>query len=80
MDWKQTLTREEAVSMDHACISHAANAPVHECSLGFRGSAGNRFIPEAEETVSQLEARTRTGEKGLEVTGGDARTRTGERG
>ena len=64
MDWKQALTREEAVSMGHACISHAANAPLRECSAGFRGNAGNRFIPEAEETVSQLEARTRTGERG----------------
>ena len=64
MDWKQALPREEAVSKDHACIGHAANAPVHECSAGFRGRAARRLIPEAEEAARQLEARTRAGDRG----------------
>ena len=52
--------------MDHARTNHAGNAPVHECSAGFRGGAGNRSTPKAGETASQLEARTRTGERGWE--------------
>ena len=64
MDGKQASVREESVSTDHACINHAGNAPVHECSAGFRGGAGNRSTPKAGETASQLEARARTGERG----------------
>lgn len=42
-----SVTKEVAVSTGH-CFSHTASASVHKCSAGFRGRAGNKFIPEAE--------------------------------